>query len=300
MKKNWFKFLLTIFFTNISLFASINTLFDSGFDARTLGMGDTYCANSELASSVFLNPAGITNVKKLQVCGMYNSSFIDIKSYFLSSVCNLLIFRVGIGVAQRRIDDIEKTDDNNVLGNISYVDNVYSVVVAKKLTSFISLAVRLKILSQQVDTFSMNGFTLDLGGMLNLKFMSLGVLVDNVSFSSMIGKSYWNNENVQESIPFKVRIGSKIKLPVLTPAVDCEFVPSDTNPLRIYFGVEKWINKIFALRAGFKKQDWKNEIVFNGISSGVTLKITKFNLDYSFVNYPVFGFSHYLMFSINF
>jgi len=300
MKKNYLSVFYFVVFINICLFANITTFFDAGFDARTLGMGDTYCANSDLASGVFLNPAGITNIKKFQISGMYNSTVLDTKSYFLSGVYDLFFLKIGLGIAQRRIDGIEKTDGNNVLGNISYTDSVYSVVVAKKFTSFISLALRIKVLSQQIDTFSMNGFTLDLGGMLNLKFIYFGILLDNISFSSMKGKSYWGSENVQETIPFKIRIGNRIKLPILTPAVDCEFVPSDMNPIRIYFGIEKWINNMFALRCGVKKQDWENETIFNGFSSGLTLRITRFNLDYSFVNYPVFGFSHYLMFSVNF
>ncbi|MCS7228363.1 MAG: hypothetical protein NZ839_05310 [Endomicrobia bacterium] len=291
-----------IFFSNNFLKANISSLFDVGVAARPLGMGCAFTAISDDASSVFWNPAGIVKVERIELCGNYNLGYLDIKNYFLCLGYSLPFISFGLGIVQRTIDDIEKTNQTDVLGKFSYNDRVVIIVVSKNIFNLISLGIKGKFLSQEIDAFKSNGFGIDIG-ILTLKKLPLPIQV-GLNFSDIIslpmkGTSYWDNtQDVEEHLSFKIRAGIKGNLNIFTPSLDLEIVPSESNIFRIYFGLEKQIRNIFTIRAGIKKQDLENIYsILDGISFGGSISFKKFSLDYALINSESLGFTH--SFSLN-
>lgn len=293
------KYLAVVFvLIPLVLYANITSLFDVGLAARPLGMGTAFTSVSDDVSSVFWNPAGIVKAKKLEVLLNYNMSFLDIKNYFVAFSYSLPILSIAGGFVSRVIDDIEKTDQSSILGKFSYNDGVVLLVLSKNIFNIFSLGIRSKFLYQTIDTFSSNGFGVDIG-LLTLKELPnipvvVGVSFVNVFSIPMKGVSYWDhNVEVKDELPFRIRAGISLNSNILTPSLDIELAPTESNVFRIYFGFEKKILKIFSLRAGIKKQDLENNYsILDGLSFGSSVNLSSFCLDYSLVNTEVFGFSH--------
>lgn len=296
MKK--FFVITVIFMTPIVCFCNMNSLFDVGLSARSLGMGTAFTALSDDASAVFYNPAGVSKIKKLEVVGSYyNTSTIGINNYFVAACYSLPIFSVGFGFTQRMIGDIERTDQSTVLGSFSYSDNVLMIVISKNIFNLFSLGIKAKILSQSIDTFTSNGFALDVGVLTTKKLpfgLSAGVNLINFISSPMRGNSYWGSGEVEEDLPLRIRAGIKANLFKFTPSVDLEVSPSENNVFRLYLGVERKIS-LFTIRAGYKKHDFENSYSFlDGLSLGGSISLNMVSVDYALVNSEAFGFTHSL------
>ncbi len=222
--------LLNIQFINICFAAAEPASFLLiGAGARPAGMGGAFTALADESSAVYWNPAGLSLLKKKEFSGMYGSLFTDTTYSFISYAHPIFTgdnnstkkgekkekrrIAVGAGWLQLRSVNIEKTNQVESLGHTQMVNDAFFLSGSMRpLESFpLYLGISGKRISQNIDAFSSEGWGMDLGILIDGKFLNFGVNVQNIGKTEIKGTSYWNGEQVKELIPCHVRSGVVLK-----------------------------------------------------------------------------------------
>lgn len=271
------------------------TFLKIGVGARASGMGEAFTSISGDIYSLYWNPAGIAQHKRIEFAFMHNEWFQDISLEY-GALCfgyndkNVL----GVGLTLNQVKDLERRE-RPTEEPLSYFDQhalSLSFSWGRKLNQKIDLGLSAKFLYEKIDFSSATGLGFDLGGIYYLRpdlqiggvILNLGpkMKFENEEFNLptiyKIGGAYSGEENY-----FK---GSFI--------LSLDLVKPRDNDLKIHLGGEYTYKEMFTLRSGYQiGYDEKN------ISVGLGLKINKYAIDYAFVPFSSdLGNSH--RFSINF
>ncbi len=192
-----------------------------GVGARPMGMGGAFTALADESSAVYWNPAGLNLLKKREFSGTYGSLFTDTTYSFISYAQPVFAGKkekrritIGAGWLQLRSVDIEKTNQVESLGHTQMVNDAFFLSGSiQPLESFpLYLGISGKRISQNIDTFSSEGWGVDSGILIDGKFLNFGVNVRNIGKTKIKGISYWSDEQVKELIPCHVRSGVVLKV----------------------------------------------------------------------------------------
>ena len=122
-----------------------------------------------------------------------------------------------------------------------------------------------------------------------VKGLDLGLVVQNLGQEIKF-------VNGDAPLPLNLKLGVSYKpLDDLILAADLNFPRNDEFYGSI--GLEYWIKKMIALRAGYKSGPQDEG---NGVSAGLGFNISKFMIDYAFSPYGDLGENHYISFSVRF
>ncbi|MBU1077819.1 MAG: PorV/PorQ family protein [Spirochaetes bacterium] len=167
-----------------------------------------------------------------------------------------------------------------------------------------------KYFSRTIDDFNSSGIAGDLGINAKHRLLNFAVVVRN-----LLGKLDSSNDatgsTVEEKLPLSIKGGlllqfnrimkaifsSKDERPshedsvsrdvlnwVINPVVDAEIILDDETELKIFSGVEGWINNIFALRFGYNN--------FQGLSYGFSAQVEPIRIDYSYMVHSELNGTH--------
>jgi hypothetical protein len=285
--------ILTVAFS-MNLFAATQFAGESmsiGVGARPLGMGGTFVAIADDASTSYWNAAGMTNINGVEVSSVKLTKVndLDTKYTYVNLVYNtgsVGAGAFGLGWLRQAIDGIKLTDTTgNIISDAKEnADNVLYMAYAYPFIKGFSAGATVKILlgnypalvydsagTASPSTVNYNGFGTDLGLFLNgiafssdMKWLSLGVnfqdLMTSINWDKISGVSAGGSEKVD----LNVKPGVSVKFPIqqfeLIGAVDL-----DTKYQTIvHAGAEVWWNKMIAIRGGIKS--WGS--IDNGDGSG--------------------------------
>jgi hypothetical protein len=285
-----------------------------GVGARPLGMGGTFAAIADDASTSYWNPAGMTNIKGVEVSSVKLTKINDLDTQYtyVNLVYNIGpdIGSFGLGWLRQAIGGIQlsavdKTtgDPITIAGVQENADNTVYLAYGKTITKGFSLGTTVKILlgnypavitdgtvgGTKQSSVNYSGFGFDIGALLNvgdfvkdLNGLSLGV-----NFQDIVTSISWTTPDAStaETVPLNVKPGIAYTLPIdkfkIIGACDL-----DTKyQLIVHVGGELWWNNMVAIRGGLKDygQIASNLTQASDWSIGASIRWYFIGLDYAYV-----------------
>lgn len=169
-----------------------------GGGARALAMGSAYSGISNDVSSVYWNPAGLTQVKHLEMIYMHSERFGGIVGYDFAAAAMPLKQSdaiVGVGIMRQGVDGIKNTlnawdgANNQPLPNptdrfteFSAYDMAFFVSYAQPFSDVNSWGVNFKVLHSKIGPFAQAwGYSLDLALQERDKNYSWGIVIQDIT-----------------------------------------------------------------------------------------------------------------------
>lgn len=255
-----------------------------GIGARAVAMGEAFTALVDDGSSLYWNPAGLTQIKNRQFFATYNMWFQSISqgylSYILPSGKNVLGFALNYV-------DMGKIQGYDEAGSPTYEfgasDVLLQIAYAKKMAKDFSLGISVGYLRDTIDDNQQTAFHANIGLIKSIPYFNLGLAVQNLGFNLK-----------GDPLPLTYKLGLAAKISSITLSCDVAF-PND-NETYFCTGMEFLLSQNFALRAGYRS----NRDVGSGISAGMGFNLDKVVVDYAYVPYAELGDTHRVSLGISF
>lgn len=253
--------------------AGRETPFTIGAGARSLGMGGSYTALADDASSIYYNPAGVSRLNYQELSFMHAMLFEGTSFNFASWVIPVTE-KSGIGFGFMRIgtDEIIRRDDFVNKGTFDYASSQVMFSYGQELFEGLATGVSLKVINQSIDNFSDYAYGADVGMSVVISdHLSIGVIGRDLLAPELQLNSY------SETTPWSVTGGMALRdLTVsdhatLTASLDLE-KPKDRS-VKVHAGAEMTFEEVCALRAGFDRDNF---------AFGAGLSIRRLRLDYAY------------------
>jgi hypothetical protein len=231
-----------------------------GAGARATGMGTAYTAVADDASAVFYNPAGIMQLKNLELLAeTYVLSFG--RSINFISICRP--FEIGGAVYGAGLSwlnysagsDIEMrtTNSPDPQSEISDSTHVFMLTAAARISDRLYFGANVKVLLQLIDTSKGVGMSFDIGSLLKItEGLNFGFDVSNIS-----GSIGWDTPAYTDNVPQAYTAGFSYsardifgaqKLDVI---LDADGTYNTGGFFRFKPGLEASANRFFFIRAGY-------------------------------------------------
>ena len=278
---------------------------DLGAGSRAMGMGGAYSAVADEATSLYWNPAAMTQVPHGSLTLMHTvyfaSSFYDYGSY----VDNLGKYGAfGLGLQYFSFGTVSETDENfNSIGTVSPYDIAVSAGYAYRLENGFALGLAGKyIQSKLADTARTEAVDL---GLLSPRYLDerlrLALTAQNLGGSLKY-------DQVAESLPLAFKAGASMRITRDWLAALDVGVPKGGSPY-VNLGSEYVLaagdSWRFSGRFGLSSQDEGGAIIqmgSQGVSPtfGIGVACKGMNVDYAFVPYNDLGDVHRISLTFNF
>jgi hypothetical protein len=271
MKKIFYKVLITIFITTIYLYPFFE---DIGMGARQTSMGNTFVAVCDDVYSVYYNPAGLGKPLVGSVSFMYAQLWPSIAGEGLNDMfagfSSVLRNNIGIGITwQSRVLQNVVNDDTISVGLGKQIKENLLLGVVVKYLKFELVSEEIKSIPELKNNSQKTAVGLDLGVLLRLTQMDVGVSLKNVN-SPDVG--------IFESapLPMVIKLGVSKKFEKIMVAAD---VSNSNNVTEFSAGGELYISEKITLRCG----GLTSNAEYLKLSVGAGLQINKLQLDYSYM-----------------
>ena len=277
-----------------------------GVGARAAGLGDSFIAISDDASSLYWNPAGMAQFSKNEIIISHNVWVADISHDFLGVVYHLDSDNsFGASLTAVTMDDMPVTTEFAPFGTgeyFGYTDIAVAISYSRKMTEQFSFGGNVKYVEETLDKLKMRGIMLDLGTYYRTGLGSTRFAVTVTNFGGELAPdgevTLIGNREVSEwqsfAPPTVFRIGFAFE-PLeneehrLTTSIQLNH-PND-NSENIGLGAEYAWQKMFFLRGGYKFNVDEQNLSF-GLGLEVPISIAEFSFDYSYTNFERLGSSH--------
>jgi len=297
MQKVYYSFIIAVFAVLITSYAGFAAIPDEigtegaaflKIDAATrpVAMGGAFVGLADDVSAAFWNPAGLIQTEKKELTTMYNAWFAGIHyasaaySQHISNNAAVAASIQGLWIdIEKRTGDTEKPDSTvSVYSYAAGISGSYALV-----PKMFSLGGTVKFLNQEFDIENSNGVAVDIGGLIHVAGLGVGVAIQNI-------KLQMSNEG---KLPLCLRVGGAYQISK-SAVLAGEYTKLGVSKASYHIGMEKWFRDIFAIRVGYNiGSDNPKE----GLSAGFGLKAygTKpledmnFQLDYAYVPEPDWG-----------
>ena len=244
--------------------------------ARAAAMGGAFTALADDGSSLYWNPAGITQIKTQQFFATYNIWFQSISQGYLSYIVPFGENVAGFALNYVDMGKMQGYDENGLpTHQFGASDVLFQIAYAKKIAAGFSLGISGGYLTDSIDNDQQTAFQANIGLMKSLSKVNLGFTVQNV------GSGLKN-----DPLPLIYKVGLATKISNITLACDAAF-PAD-NQTYFCAGLEFPLSQTFTLRAGYRS----NQDIGSGISAGIGFNLNKITLDYAYVPYAELGDTH--------
>ncbi|TET11110.1 PorV/PorQ family protein [Candidatus Aerophobetes bacterium] len=255
-----------------------------GLGARAVAMGEAFTALASDGTSLYWNPAGLTQLKTKEFSAAYNSWFEEIKQGYLSLIFPTLRGTMGLGTNYVDMGKLEGRDvEGNPTGDFTASDTHIFFGYARKFKKS-SWGLTVGWLQDTIKDDKKNTFLANIGFLypLSERFI-LGGVAQNIG--GKLGS---------DPLPLNFKVGAAFKFKALTLAVDV--VKPQDNEIYYCLGAEWWLRNALALRVGYKT----NQDIGKGITAGIGLKMGKTSIDYGYVPYGDLGNTHRISLGMKF
>ena len=255
-----------------------------GVGARAAAMGEAFTALASDGTSLYWNPAGLTQLKTKEFSAAYNSWFEEIKQGYLSLTFPTSRGTMGFGANYVDMGKLEGRDvEGNPTGDFTASDTHIFFGYARKLKKS-SWGMTIGWLQDIIKDDKKDTFLANIGFLYPVsERLTLGVVAQNIG--SRLGN---------DPLPLTFKIGAASKLKTLTLAIDV--VKPQDNEIYYCLGAEWWLKNALALRIGYKT----NQDIGEGITAGIGLKMGKTSIDYAYVPYGDLGDTHRISLEMRF
>ena len=266
-----------------------NALFDRGgglgVGARAMGLGGAFVAVADDASAVYWNPAGLAQLDRPELDGMYGSYFNDTERNLFFSFQYPLPDDIHLAISTNNLffTDVSGSNENQYTGSVAipldFVSQKRFLLGANFRYLFSALG---------AGEGAAQGVGVDIGLLYRQPFkdtseFKAGLVLTDVSTSIRFGDT-----GVEQTIPSVLTAGLAYQFdPNTLISTDVPWTLSDdillgNQNVRVRSGVEHWFfDGKFGLRAGFV-----SFVTLPGeFSVGASYKNTDWSLDYAFMNH---------------
>lgn len=253
-----------------------------GVGARACALSESFAGVADDPSAIYWNPAGITQLSRIELLGMHNFWLLDMSYQYLAVVVPTRLGSFGAALAYSSSGNIPKYENFQKLGEYTAYDVAGTIAYAKKL-GFLSLGLGFKIIQQKIEEESATGFAGDIGVLYEFNNFKIGIAVQN------IGPGIKFIE-VSDPLPLNYTAGSAFKWGSLLLTADIK--KSRDDDFRLNGGAEFLIMNTLALRAGSNTA--------NSFTAGAGVTYQKISVDYGLVPYKDIDTSHRISIRIRF
>ncbi len=216
--------------------------------ARSIGLGGAFVAMADDPLGVVWNPAGLTQ-------SLQNEAHFETARYFEDTSINGLSFvvparrlpTIGVTMLSLGSGNFERTNElNESLGTFKQSDMAFLISAAKAVTPRLSIGTNLKIVRQEVESFSSTGVGADVGGLFSVTpRVKVGLSLLNLGGPSLAPRE------VKETFPMEVRGGLSFAYLSGRGMLSLEADHRDGPGTTLHAGTEVWFQDQFGLRAGY-------------------------------------------------
>lgn len=253
-----------------------------GAGVRSAGLGDAFVAVADDASSVYWNPAGLTQLEKIEVTGMYMKWLSDFNYQFIGAAMPIGNFALGLSVIRNAVPPFPEMDNaGNETGSLESSDIAIGASAAYEIIPSLSVGLSGKMVLQTLAGSNATAMLFDIGGLYQISDrIKAGINVQNIGeqtqpFSADSGK---------EPMPLLIRAGlaaqafktDKNELNVAMSLTQ----PQDGGDMSAHIGVELWFAEYIGLRAGYKIG---SPTLLDKFSIGASLKLKLGQIDFAYV-----------------
>ena len=150
-----------------------------GIDARAIGMGEAYTAVTDDISSIYWNPAGLSLKSQNQILFSHTEWLADIQYEYIAASRVTNLGTIGLHVALLHMPwmdvYIEESFDEPTGEKFACSDLSAGFTYANSFTDKFSFGINMKYLRQNLDEYSVNGFSIDLGSLYNTGWNDLTI-----------------------------------------------------------------------------------------------------------------------------
>jgi len=290
--------------------------------ARPMAMGETFVAVANDVSTLYWNPAGMTNIDRMSIGASHTQWFAEIFHNYAGMVIPLSeddgfgISVLSLSTNEQEVTTVEQPEGVGVFYSVN--NFAIGLSYARKLTEQFSVGVTAKYIEEDLYNESANTLALDIGTYLITGFHNLVIamcvsnfggnmqlegrdLIQLADINKNISGEYNPDARLKTepySLPLNFRVGVSMDIfgnkdalfnssdHRWTLAIDGNH-PND-NVERLNFGTEySWSEMIFA-RLGYKYNYDVENLTF-GAGAKFTVSGQTISLDYALVDYNDLG-----------
>lgn len=252
-----------------------------GVGARPLAMGGAFVGMADGPSATYWNPAGLSQIRNLQLEFMSVNLPFDRTSNFFSGVLPIKgVMTLGIGWIGLRVSEIEGRSANTAEPDYLFGsnENAFFISGGKSISSFLAIGGNVKIIRNQIEEQTASGLGFDVAMLIHAsERLKLGIMVQD------IGTDYrWNNQ-VTEGVPINLRIGATYEV-YDGVALAADVSRSANAEPRFHFGGEIRVVDTLPIRIGFD-----NKQISGGAGFMLPFAHHSLELSYAYSNDRVFN-----------
>ena len=274
--------------------------------ARATGMGGSFVAVADDASSVFWNPAGIARMQG-STFAVNHLNWIADTNLTQGSYVFGLGFMPGMFALHARalyMDKMARTTVYHPNGDDTFFDagySAFSLTYARSLTDKFSVGVTGSYVHAGLDDQSASTVAFDLGTLYDTGYRSLkvGMAIQNMGISAL---SYIDAAN-EAKIPIQFRVGASINLMEAldhTLMTSAEFSHPPDNNEHLNWGLEYGFKEFLYFRTGYNF-GYDAESFAGGMGVRFPTSVaTETAFDYSYTELRDLGGSHRFSLELNF
>jgi uncharacterized protein UPF0164 len=287
--------LLLIIFPSVSMAQSIHEKAGTsaavfrkiGIGSRPVAMGEAFGGLADDASAIYWNPAGLGFIKGIQIPSMHLEWFEDIRYEFIGLVYSLDKYgTAAISFTELFIEDIEQRDINDpdvVQGYFDAKDLAYTLSYGKTVGENLSLGINITRIRQTIERERAYGTAYDIGALYKtpLDGFNVGFVIQNIGDKIEFFE-------VEDPLPLNYKLGLSYAAYDGRWNNTLDFNKYRDDNLKVNIGTEYWLDRSFAIRAGYKA-----DRDLEGLTFGFGIKAEEyFEIDYAFVDYAQLDATH--------
>lgn len=272
-----------------------------GWGAKEVAMGECGVALGDSVSTIYWNPAGLSNFSGKNIFAQHLEYFSGIKYDIAGYSQKYRNVFVGGAAGYLYVYDIERTliDLNRqwgyeTTGTFGFENRLGEIALSWPYSEELAFGLGLKYLQEKIEEVKAETVAFDLGLFLAKDKFQYGLSVSNLGGTAKFIQQ-------KESLPIIIRTGVAYYFEKLTLAGSLVW-PTDYQ-ISVNAGGEYQLFKGIFLRAGFRLKDLFTEDYLDNLSVftfGVGIKFLNYQLDYAFVPYGDLGNTSRLSFLARF
>lgn len=157
-----------------------------GVGAKAMGLGGSFTALANDVTSLYWNPAGITNINKFSLAVSHSEWFAEISHDFVGVVLPLstsdiiAINVIALNTGEQEVTTVIQPEGTGVFYDVS--DLSIGLSYARTLTDRFSVGLTVKYIQQNLYNESANTFAVDIGTTLHTGFHDLIIAMSMTNF----------------------------------------------------------------------------------------------------------------------
>ncbi len=238
-----------------------------GVGTRALALGNAFTAIADDATAGYWNPAGLIQIRDIQLNAQYSHLPFDRTFHFISSVLPLKsVGSFGFNWIGYRVNNLEARETNTMKPDyfFSNSENAFMISFGRQINPHLSMGGNFKWIYHSLDNRTASGYGFDIAILVTLiQNFKMGIMIQDINT-----KKKWDN-GFTDLFQQTIRVGVSYHLsPYLLFSGEIE---NRWNEKMVrHFGVEIKSFKNLSVQIGMEK---------NRFTSGVSLNIPLSNID---------------------